>query len=116
MTTPIILTVAERAPSGRRGVGLGVGAFVLSIFTGFWSIILWAVSIGATAPGSGRAIAVVFFALCAIIGFLFFALTAIAATLSFRRNVRRVWAFLACVIATGALTAGVVLAVSVATA
>ena len=119
MVTPIIVRPADRAPLRvRRGIGLGIGAFVVSMLTGFWAIILWAVSISATAAGSGRPIAIVFFTFCAIIGFVFFALTAVTATFSFRRNVRlgQVWATLASAIAVGALTAGVVLAVTVATA
>ena len=118
MSTPIIITAAERSPLRiRRGVGLGIGAFVLSMITGFWAIILWAVSIGATQEGSGRPIAIVFFTFCAVIGFAFFALTAVTAVFSFGRNVRlgRVWAAIASAIALGALAAGVILAVAVAT-
>ena len=91
---------------------------MLSLITGFWVIILWAVSIGATQEGAGRPIAIVFFTFCAIIGFAFFALTAVTAVFSFRRNLRlgRVWASIASAIGLGALVAGVILAVSVATA
>lgn len=119
MSAPIIVTAAERSPLVvRRGVGLGIAAFVLSVMSGFWVIILWAVSIGATQPGSGRPIAIVFFALCAIVAFVSLTLTAITATFSLRRNLRlgRVWAVLGSVIGTAALIAGVVLAVAVATA
>ena len=119
MTAPIIVTPAKRAPTrDRRGSALGIGAFVLSVITGFWAIVLWAVSIGATEPGSGRPIAIVFFTFCAIIGFVFFALTAVAVTFSFRRNLRlgRIWATLGSAIALAALTAGVVLAVAIAAA
>lgn len=119
MSTPIIVTPAERAPTrSRRGSALGIGTFVLSVVTGFWTIVLWAVSIGATAPGSGRPIAIVFFTFCAIIGFTFFALVAITATFSFRRNARlgMIWATVGSAVALAALTAGVVLAASVATA
>ena len=119
MSETIIVTAAERSPIRiRRGVGLGITSFVLSVIAGSWVIILWAVSIGATQPGSGRAIAIVFFTLSAIIGFVFLALTAITATFSFRRNVRLglVWSTIASVIGVVALTGAVVLAVSVATA
>ena len=119
MSQPIIVTAAQRSPIFiRRGVGLGITSFVLSMIAGIWVIILWAVSIGAMQPGSGRAIAVVFFTLCAIVGFVFLALTAITATFSFRRNLRlgRVWAAIASVIGVVALVGAVVLAVSVATA
>ena len=119
MNAPITITAAERSPIRiRRGVGLGITSFVLSVIAGSWVIILWAVSIGATQPGSGRAIAIVFFTLSAIIGFVFLALTAIAATFSFRRNLRlgRVWAAIASVIGVVALVGAVAVAVSVATA
>lgn len=119
MTAPIIVTPAKRAPTrDRRGSALGIGAFLLSVITGFWAIVLWAVSIGATEPGSGRPIAIVFFTFCAIIGFVFFALTAVAVTFSFRRNVRlgRIWATLGAALALAALAAGVFLAVAVAAA
>ncbi|MBG6053924.1 hypothetical protein IWX81_000314 [Salinibacterium sp. CAN_S4] len=119
MSEPIIVTAAERSPIRiRRGVGLGIASFVLSMIAGSWVIILWAVSIGATQPGSGRAIAIVFFTVCAIIGFVFLALTAVTATFSFTRNLRlgRVWAAIASVVGVVALVGAVVLAVSVATA
>ena len=118
MSTPITATPAKRTPArDRRGSALGIGALVLSVITGFWAIVLWAVSIGATTPGSGQPIAIVFFTFCAIIGFAFFALTAITATFSFRRNARSgmIWAMLGFAIALSALTAGVVLAASIAT-
>jgi hypothetical protein len=119
MSEPIIVTAAERSPIPiRRGVGLGIASFVMSVIAGSWVIILWAVSIGATQPGSGRAIAIVFFTLCAIIAFVFLALTAITATFSFRRNLRlgRIWAAIASTVGLVALVGGVVLAVTVATA
>lgn len=119
MSAPIIVMPAERAASrSRRGAGLGISSFVLSVITGFWVIIMWAVSIGATQPGSARPIAIVFFTLCAIIGFVFLTLTTITATFSFRRNLQvgRIWAVLASAIGAIALTAAVVLAVAVATA
>ncbi len=119
MSENIIVNAAERSPiDKRRGIGFGVASFVLAVITGFWVIILWAVSIGASEPGSGRPIAIVFFTFCAIIAFVFLALTAITAIFSFGRNLRlgRVWAVLASVIGAGALIAGVALAVAVATA
>lgn len=119
MSAPIIVTAAERSPLRiRRGAALGIAAFVLSVVTAFWAIILWAVSIGATEPGSGRPIAIAFFAFCAIVGFGFLALTTVTATFSFRRNLRlgRVWAVLGSVIAGASLVAGIVLAITVATA
>ena len=49
MNAPITITAAERSPIRiRRGVGLGITSFVLSVIAGSWVIILWAVSIGAT--------------------------------------------------------------------
>jgi hypothetical protein len=119
MSEPIIVAVAERSPiRSRRGVGWGVTSFVLSVIAGTWVIILWAVSIGASQPGSGRSIAIVFFTLCAIVGFMFLVLAAVTATFSFRRNLRlgQVWAAMASAIGLVALTGAVVLAASVATA
>ena len=119
MNEPIIVTVAEGSPSrGRRGVGWGITSFVLSVIAGTWVIILWAVSIGATQPGSGRSIAIVFFTLCAIVGFVFLVLAGVTATFSFRRNLRlgRLWAAMASAIGVIAVTGAVVLAVSVASA
>ncbi len=119
MSEPIIVNAAERPPiRTRRGIALGTASFVLSVITGFWVIILWAVSIGATEPGSGRSIAIVFFTFCAIIAFVFLMLTAISATFSFRNNLRlgRLWAVFASVIGFAALVAAVVLAVAVASA
>lgn len=119
MSEPFIITAAERSPArSRRGMAWGISSLVLSVIAGTWVIILWAVSIGATQPGSGRSIAIVFFTLCAIIGFVFLVLTAVTATFSFRRNLGlgRVWATLASALGLIALVGAVVLAVSVATA
>ncbi|MGV8896661.1 MAG: hypothetical protein ACOH10_02850 [Rhodoglobus sp.] len=119
MSEHISINAAERSPlESRKGIALGIASFVLSVIAGFWVIILWAISIGAAEPGSGRPIAIVFFTFCAIIAFVFLILTAITATFSFRRNLRlgRVWAVLGSVVGGGVLIAGVALAVAVATA
>ena len=98
----------------RRGAALGIGALVLSLITTFWALILWAVGFGVLEAGAAYGIAITFFALCGFVGLSFFAFTIVVGTIALFRNaqVGIVCASVAIVVALGALTGGILVAVS----
>jgi hypothetical protein len=118
MTNPIVIEPAARpAPRrARRGAAWGILSLVLALFTTFWAVISWIVGVSASSTVSGYGIALVVLAICSSIGLLFFVITGVTATFALLRNaqVGVICGSAAIVVALGALTIGVLVAVALA--